>query len=74
MARKGTAGRTPEKQVGARESGVDKLVNKTKEALDRDTHEADYEEEKGKGQQEDAKEYSKHVSENDKRDVPEQPK
>ncbi|MFC4714320.1 hypothetical protein [Planococcus dechangensis] len=74
MARKGTAGRTPEKQVGARESGIDKLVNKTKEALDRDNHETDYEEEKGRDQQEDAKEYSKHVSQEDKRDVPNDPK
>ncbi len=74
MARKGTAGRTPEKQVGARDSGIDKLVNKTKEALDGDNEATNYEEEKGRDEQEDAKEYSKQVTESDKRDVPNEPK
>ena len=36
MARKGTAGRTPEKQVGAPESGIDKAINKAKETFDGD--------------------------------------
>lgn len=62
MARKGTAGRTPEKQVGARESGIDKAVNKVKETFDGDNEATAYEEEKGRDQQEDAKEYSKEVS------------
>lgn len=62
MARKGTAGRTPEKQVGARESGIDKAINKTKEALDGDSKATDYEEVKGKEEMEDAKEHSKQVS------------
>lgn len=70
MARKGTAGRTPEKQLGARESAIDKAINKTKEALDGDNEATDYGEEKGQDQQEDAKEYSKHVSNEDERDVP----
>lgn len=70
MPRKGTAGRTPEKQVGARESAIDKAINKTKEAFDGDNEATDYSEEKGRDEQEDAKEYSKHVSEQDKRDVP----
>ena len=74
MARKGTAGRTPEKQVGARESAIDKAINKTKQALDGDNEATDYGEEKGRDQQEDAKEYSKHVSEEDQRDLPEQQK
>ncbi|KYG58353.1 hypothetical protein H1Q58_04135 [Planococcus maritimus] len=69
MARKGTAGRTPEKQVGARESAIDKAINKTKEALDGDNEATDYGEEKGRDQQEDAKEYSKHVSSEDDHDV-----
>ena len=62
MARKGTAGRTPEKQRGARESGIDKAINKTKEALDGDNKATDYEEVKGKEEMEDAKEHSKKVS------------
>jgi len=70
MARKGTAGRTPEKQVGAHESAIDKAINKTKEALDGDNEATNYSEEKGRDEQEDAKEYSKHVSEEDERDVP----
>lgn len=74
MARKGTAGRTPEKQVGARESAIDKAINKTKEALDGDNEATDYSEEKGRDEQEDAKEYSKHVTKEDERDLPEQQK
>lgn len=62
MARKGTAGRTPEKHVGAPESGIDKAVNKVKETFDGDNKATDYEEEKGRDQQEDAKEYSEKVS------------
>ena len=62
MARKGTAGRTPEKQVGAPESGIDKAVNKVKETFDGDNEATAYEEEKGRDQQEEAKEYSKKVA------------
>ncbi|TAA73116.1 hypothetical protein [Planococcus salinarum] len=62
MPRKGTAGRTPEKQVGAPESGIDKAINKAKDAFDGDNAASAYEEEKGRGQQKDAKEYSKKVS------------
>lgn len=62
MARKGTAGKTPEKQVGAPESGIDKAINKAKDAFDGDNEATDYEEEKGREQQEDAKAYSERVS------------
>ena len=62
MARKGTAGRTPEKQVGAPESGIDKAINKTKEIFDGENEATDYEEVKGEDEMEDAKEYSKDVS------------
>ncbi|MFD1032359.1 hypothetical protein [Metaplanococcus flavidus] len=62
MARKGTAGRTPEKQVGARESGIDKAINKAKDAFDGDNEATAYGEEKGRDQQEEAKEYSKKVA------------
>ena len=62
MARKGTAGKTPEKQIGARESGIDKAINKAKDAFDGDNAATAYEEEKGREQQEDAKEYSKKVA------------
>lgn len=63
MARKGTAGKTPEKQIGARESGIDKAVNKVKETLDGENEATNYEEEKGREEKQDAKEYSKKVSE-----------
>lgn len=63
MARKGTAGKTPEKQIGARESGIDKAVNKVKEALDGENEATNYEEEKGRKEQKDAMEYSEKVSE-----------
>ncbi|WP_203334489.1 hypothetical protein [Planococcus beigongshangi] len=62
MARKGTAGKTPEKQIGARESGIDKAINKVKQTFDGENEATDYEEEKGREEQEDAKEYSKKVS------------
>lgn len=62
MARKGTAGRTPEKQVGAHESGIDKAINKAKETFDGDNEATDYEEVKGRDEQEEAKEYSEEVS------------
>lgn len=62
MARKGTAGRTPEKQVGAPESGIDKAINKAKEAFDGDNEATDYEEVKGRDEQQDAKEYSENTS------------
>jgi len=70
MARKGTAGRTPEKQVGAPESGIDKAINKTKESCDGENKATDYEEVKGEGEMEDAKEYSKDVSNNNADDAP----
>lgn len=69
MARKGTAGRTPEKQVGARESGIDKAIKKTKEALDGDNKETDYQDAKGKEEMEDAKEHSKEVSDEQPRNT-----
>lgn len=62
MARKGTAGKTPEKQIGARESGIDKAINKVKQTFDGENEATDYEEEKGREEQEDAKEYSEKVS------------
>lgn len=62
MARKGTAGKTPEKQVGARESGIDKAVNKVKETLDGENEATNYEEEKGRSEQQDAKEYSEKIA------------
>lgn len=70
MARKGTAGRTPEKQVGAPESGIDKAINKTKEIFDGENEATDYEEVKGEDEMEDAKEYSKDVSNNNADDAP----
>ncbi len=64
MARKGTAGRTPEKQIGAPESGINKAINKAKETFDGDNDSTDYEEVKGREEQQDAKEYSeKHEDE-----------
>lgn len=62
MARKGTAGRTPEKQIGAPESGIDKAINKVKDTFDGDNESTDYDEVKGRDEQEDAKEYSEKVS------------
>lgn len=62
MTRKGTAGKSPEKQVGAPESGIDKAINKTKEVFDGENEATDYDEVKGKEEMEDAKEYSKDVS------------
>lgn len=62
MARKGTAGRTPEKHIGAHESGIDKAVNKVKDTMDGDNEATDYEEEKGREEQQDAKEHSEKVS------------
>ncbi|MBZ5201644.1 hypothetical protein HU147_10485 [Planomicrobium chinense] len=64
MARKGTAGRMPEKQLGATESGIDKMVNKTKQAFDKDNDATDYEEVKGEDEMEAAKEYSKKAADN----------
>jgi len=62
MARKGTAGKTPEKHVGAPESGIDKAINKTKEVFDGENEATDYEEVKGKEEMKDAKEHSKKVA------------
>lgn len=70
MARKGTAGRHPEKQIGATESGIDKAVKKTKEVFDGDNEAVDYDEVKGQEEQRAAKEYSERVSEEDARDMP----
>ena len=69
MARKGTAGRTPEKHVGAPESGIDKAINKTKEVFDGENEAADYEEVKGEDEMEAAKEHSKKVSDEQPRDT-----
>lgn len=62
MARKGTAARTPEKQVGATESGIDQVINKAKDAFDGDNAASAYEEEKVEGQQKKAKAYSEKVA------------
>ena len=62
MTRKGTAGRSPEKHVGAPESGIDKAIKKTKEAFDSENEATDYEDVKGKDEMEDAKEHSKDVA------------
>ena len=64
MARKGTAGRTPNKQLGSTESGIDEAINKTKQAFDKDNDATDYEEVKGEDEMEDAKEYSKKAADN----------
>lgn len=69
MARKGTAGRMPDKQLGSTESGIDKAINKTKQAFDGDNEATEYEDEKGKGEMEDAKEYSKKPPEERTRDT-----
>lgn len=69
MARKGTAGRTPEKHVGAPESGIDKAINKTKEVFDGENDATDYEEVKGEDEMEVAKEHSKKVSNEETRDT-----
>ena len=61
MTRKGTAGRSPGEQAsGAPESGIDKAIQKTKEAFDKDNKATDYDD--GKDEMQDAKEYSKKVS------------
>lgn len=70
MARKGTAGKTPEKHVGAPESGIDKAINKTKEVFDGENEATDYEEVKGKEEMEDAKEYSKDAANKKTDDAP----
>lgn len=69
MTRKGTAGRMPEKQLGSTESGIDKAVKKTKEVFDGDNEATEYDEVKGKGEMEDAKEYSKKPQEQKSRDT-----
>lgn len=70
MTRKGTAGRSPEKQIGAHESGIDKAVKKTKEAFDGENEATDYEEVKGKDEKQAAKEYSEEVADERSGDVP----
>ena len=63
MTREGTAGRSPGEQAsGAPESAIDKAVQKTKEAFDKDNKATDYDD--GKDEMQDAKEYSKNVSNN----------
>lgn len=69
MARKGTAGRMPNKQLGSTESGIDKAINKTKQAFDGDNESTEYKDEIGKGEMEDAKEYSKKPPEERTRDT-----
>lgn len=69
MTRKGTAGRTPKKQLGATDSGIDKAVKKTKEVFDSDNEATDYQDVKGKDEMEDAKEYSKKDPEERTRDT-----
>lgn len=70
MARKGTAGRTPNTHIGAPESGIDKAINKTKEVFDGDNDATDYDDLKGRDEQEAAKEYSEKVADerNSRRD------
>lgn len=68
MTRKGTAGRSPGEQAsGAPESGIDKAVKKTKEVFDKENDATDYKD--GKEEMQDAKEYSKDVSDKQNRDA-----
>ncbi|ANU11892.1 hypothetical protein A1A1_08559 [Planococcus antarcticus DSM 14505] len=60
MARKGTAGKTPDQQSAPSESGIDKAFKKTKEALDSDNEATDYED--ATDEMEKAKDYSKDAS------------
>lgn len=64
MTRKGTAGRSPEKQIGAHDSAIDKAIKKTKDAFDGENESTDYEAVEGRGEQQAAKEYSEEVSDN----------
>ena len=69
MARKGTAGRSPETHIGAPESGIDKVIKKTKEVFDGDNDATDYDDLKGRDEQQAAKEYSEEVADEQKRDA-----
>lgn len=60
MARKGTAGRSPVKQSDPTKSGIDKMVEKTKEAFDGENEATDYKD--VEDEMEEAKDYSKDVS------------
>lgn len=60
MARKGTAGRTPDQQSAPPESGIDKVVKKTKEALDGDNKATDYKD--VEDEMNEAKEHSKGIT------------
>ncbi|ALS79510.1 MULTISPECIES: hypothetical protein [Planococcus] len=57
MARKGTAGKTPEQQSAPSQSVIDKAVKKTKEAFDSDSEATNYED--ATDEMEKAKDYSK---------------
>lgn len=70
MTRKGTAGRTPQTNIGANESAIDKAVKKTKEAFDSENEATDYEDVKGGDEKQAAKEYSQEVSDEESRDSP----
>ncbi|RNF39567.1 hypothetical protein [Planococcus salinus] len=45
MTRKGTEGRSPQKNIGANESAIDKAVKKTKDAVGGDNEEVKYNDE-----------------------------
>lgn len=57
MARKGTAGKTQNQQSAPTESGIDKVVKKTKQALDGDNEATNYDE--ATDEMKKAKEHSK---------------
>lgn len=57
MTRKGTAGRSPDQQSDPSKSGIDKMVEKTKETLDGDNEATDYKD--AEDEMEEAKENSK---------------
>lgn len=60
MARKGTAGRASEDKSDMPESGIDKVVNKTKKVLDSENEATDYKD--TTDEMEEAKEHSKGIS------------
>lgn len=60
MTRKGTAGRSSEERSDMPESGIDKVVNKTKKVLDSENEATDYKD--ATDEMEEAKEHSKGAS------------
>ncbi|ANU26191.1 hypothetical protein [Planococcus versutus] len=59
MARKGTAGKTQDQQSAPTESAIDKVVQKTKQALDSDNEATNYDE--ATDEMEKAKDHSKDI-------------